>query len=223
MRSRPQWAEAMSRAGWPAQPLVLAALLLLGPPVTHGLAQAKRAADSPALSASRQSMAGAPLSVGVSRAPAGARLAIARPDDPADRAIVVVALGPRSTASLPMPGLAGRYELRLTADRDGAPAILLRQPLAATEPTATVAAPARIRRGASFAVRGIGPNGERDRVVLVPPTSPPDTTGPLFYPYENIEATLEAPDQPGAYELRYVMDAPLSGLTVLATQGVTVE
>jgi Ca-activated chloride channel family protein len=223
MRSLPQWAEAMMRAVGLARPLVLTALLVLGPAVSQGLAQAKRAADGPALSASRQSMAGAPLSVGVSRAPVGARLAIARPDNPAERAIVVVPLGPRSTASLPMPGLAGRYELRLTADRDGAPVILLRQPLAATEPNATVAAPGRVRRGASFAARGIGPNGERDRVVLVAPASPPEATGPHFYPFENVEATLEAPDQPGAYELRYVMDAPLSGPTVLARTPVTVE
>jgi Ca-activated chloride channel family protein len=213
----------MKRAVGTARPLVLAALLLLGPAVAQGLAQTRRSADGPALSASRQSMAGAPLSVGVSRAPAGARLAIARPDDPAERAIIVVELGSRSTASLPMPGLAGRYELRLTADREGAPAILLRQPLSATEPRATVAAPGRVRRGTSFAARGLGPNGERDRVVLVPAGAPPETEGPYFFPHENVESTLEASDQPGPYELRYVMDAPVSGLRVLAMRPVSVE
>lgn len=200
-----------------------AAALLALLVATPGLAQPRRAAESPALSASRQIMAGSPLSVGVSRAPVGARLAIARPDDPADRAIIVAPLGPAGMASLPMPGLAGAYELRLTADRDGRPAILLRQPLAAAEPSATLAAPARVRRGSNFAARGIGPNGERDRVVLVASGAALDAQGPLFHPHENVEATLEAPDQPGAYELRYVMEAPLSGLRLLATQAVTVE
>ncbi|KQU51958.1 hypothetical protein ASG72_10765 [Bosea sp. Leaf344] len=221
----------MTARPWPARAFALraalaglaAAWLSVGLASTSVQGQPRRAPELPALSASRQAMAGAPLTVGVRSAPPGARLAIARPDDPADKAIVVVELGPRSMASLPLPGLAGAYELRLTADRGGAPAILLRQPLSTTEPSATVAAPARIRRGASFAVRGIGPNGERDRVVLVPPGSPAEATGPLFYPHENIEATLEAPDQPGAYELRYVMEAPLSGVLVLARQAVTIE
>jgi Ca-activated chloride channel family protein len=72
-------------------------------------------------------------------------------------------------------------------------------------------------------VRGIGPNGARDRVVLVPAGVPPEAGGPSFFPHENVEATLDAPDQPGAYELRYVMDAPVSGLRVLATRAVRVE
>ncbi|HEV2553176.1 MAG TPA: hypothetical protein VGV17_05375 [Bosea sp. (in: a-proteobacteria)] len=177
----------------------------------------------PTLSASQRVMAGSPLSVLTTRAPEGARLAIARPADPPATAIVVVALGTRPSASLPTPGEAGAYELRLTRDQDGAPVILLRQPLVTTPPEATLAAPARIGRGQALPVRGIGPNGERDRVVLVPAGAALDAQGPSFFPQENVEATLDGPDQPGAYELRYVMDAPVSGLRVLATQAVSVE
>ncbi len=180
-------------------------------------------ATAPSLSASREVMAGSPLAVLVGRAPDGARLAIARPADPPATAIVVVALDGRPSASLPSPGEPGAYELRLTRDQDGAPAILLRQPLATTPPQATLAAPARVGRGQALPLRGIGPNGERDRVVLVPAGAPPDAEGPSFFPHENVEATLDAPDEPGAYELRYVMDAPVSGRRVLATQAVTVE
>lgn len=177
----------------------------------------------PALSASQRVMAGSPLSVLASRAPEGARLAIARPTDPPATAIVVVPLGPRPSASLPTPGEAGAYELRLTRDQDGAPVILLRQPLVTTPPEATLAAPARIGRGQALPVRGIGPNGERDRVVLVPAGAAPEAEGPSFFPQENVEATLDGPDQLGPYELRYVMDAPVSGLRVLATRAVSVE
>lgn len=198
--------------------------MLLAPRLAE--AQPRRQAPAPsalALSASQSLMAGSMLSVMVSRAPAGARLAIARPADPPNSAIVVVELGGRASASLPVPGEPGSYELRLTRDQDGAPAILLRQPLVTIPAEATLAAPDRVRRGATFPVRGIGPNGEQDRVVLVPAGSAADAQGPSFLPHENIEATLEAPERPGAYELRYVMDAPVSGIRVLATRPVVVE
>lgn len=167
-------------------------------------------------------MAGAPLGVFLSRAPKDARLAIARPGDPADNAIVVVE--PRNTVpTLPTPGLAGTYELRLLVEKEGVPVVLLRQPLVTTEPAATLAAPGRVGRGQALPVRGIGPNGEQDRVVLVPAEAGIATEGPRFFPAENVEATLEAPDQPGSYELRYVMNAPVSGLRILARRGLVVE
>jgi|GEM_PF-1309689 len=176
----------------------------------------------PSLSAARTIMAGAPLSVLLSNAPQGARLAIARPDDPADKAIVVVELK-NTVPALPTPGAIGTYELRLTVEKDGAPVILLRQPLATTEPNATLAAPERISRGQGLPVRGIGPNGEQDRVMLVKPDAPADADGPRFFPAENVEAMLEAPDQPGIYELRYVLHAPLAEHRILARRAVKVE
>lgn len=209
-----------------AAALPLAALLPAGAPSQAQAQQQPRKPPQPTgptLSASQRVMAGSPLNVLTTRAPEGARLAIARPADPAGSAIVVVPLGARPSASLPTPGEAGTYELRLTRDQDGAPVILLRQPLVTTPPQATLAAPARIGRGQALPVRGIGPNGERDRVVLVPAGAAPDADGPSFFPQENVEATLDGPDQPGAYELRYVMDAPVSGLRVLATRAVSVE
>jgi Ca-activated chloride channel family protein len=212
----------------PRRLVLLAAVLLPLAALSSASAQSQPSRKppqptGPTLSASQRVMAGSPLSVLTTRAPEGARLAIARPADPAGSAIVVVPLGARPSASLPTPGEAGAYELRLTRDRDGAPVILLRQPLVTTPPEATLAAPARIGRGQALPVRGIGPNGERDRVVLVPAGAAPDAQGPSFFPQENVEATLDGPDQPGAYELRYVMDAPVSGLRVLATRAVSVE
>lgn len=176
----------------------------------------------PAISAARNIMAGAPLSIFLSNAPQGARLAIARPDDPADKAIVV--LQPKNTVpSLHTPGAVGAYEVRLTVEKDGAPQILLRQPLVTTEPSATLAAPERVGHSQALPVRGIGPNGEQDRVVLVKSDAPVEADGPRFFPAENVEATLEAPEQPGVYELRYVMNAPVSGPVILARRPVKVE
>lgn len=167
-------------------------------------------------------MAGSMLAVTVAGAPSSARLAIARPEDPADRAIVVVPLPATAAATLPTPGQPGPYELRLMQDRDGTPAILLRQPLATTPASATLAAPLRVGRGKSIPVRGIGPNGDHDRIVLVRRDAGPEIQSPFFFPAENIESTLEVPDEPGDYELRYVMNAPLAMNVILARQPVHV-
>lgn len=200
--------------------------LLLGLGLWPGLAQAqtrpdRRKPQGPSISAARDIMAGAPLSVFLSQAPAGARLAIARPDASAQIAIVVVEIRSAVTV-LPTPGLAGSYELRLIADRDGAPDILLRQPLATTEPVATLAAPDTVGHGQAMPVRGLGPNGEHDHVVMVPHDAASEADGPRFFPAENVEATLEAPERPGSYELRYVMVAPVSGPRILARRAIRV-
>jgi len=95
--------------------------------------------------------------------------------------------------------------------------------LETTAPSATLSAPARIARGQALPVRGIGPNGEQDRVVLVAPEAPIEAEGPRFFPAENVEATLEGPEKTGTYELRYVMNAPVSGQQILARREVVVE
>ena len=208
----------------PTRRTALALLLSAGSPA---LAQQprpqQRPPQGPSLSAPRTLMAGAMATAFISRAPANARLAITRPTDPPDAAIVAGPLGQATVLSLPAPGEVGTYEWRLLGENEGKPVILLRQPLATTAPAATLAAPARVARGNPLPVRGIGPNGDRDRVVLVKPEAPPEAQGPNFFPAENVESTLEAPAEPGTYELRYVMDAPLTGPRVLARREVVVE
>lgn len=198
--------------------------LLASPVLTRSVLAQPKQQDGmpPGLSASREVMAGAPLSVTVQRPPAGARIAIARPGGPDDQAILVVVLPQASRAVLPTPGLAGTYELRVTADRDGKPVVHARRPLVTTAPSATVSAPAKAMRGNSLPIRGIGPNGEQDRVVLVRKDAPASAQTPFFYPAENVESTLEAPDEPGEYEIRYVMNAPLAENVILASQSVTI-
>ncbi len=207
----------------PTRRTVLPLLLGAGSPAMAQQLRAQRPPQGPSLSAPRTLMAGAMATVFVSRAPANARVAISRPNDPPEAAIVASPLGQVPALSLPAPGAVGSFEWRLLGEADGRPVILLRQPLATTEPAATLAAPARVARGNPLPVRGIGPNGDRDRVVLVRPDAPPEAQGPNFFPAENVESTLEAPAEPGTYELRYVMDAPLTGPRVLAQREIVVE
>jgi len=168
-------------------------------------------------------MAGSMLTVFASKAPAQSQLTIAHPGDPAEAAIVSVILGAVSATAITTPGEPGSYELRLVRQDSGKPEILARQPLATTSPSATLSAPDRAKAKTSIPVRGIGPNGERDRVVITAPDAAVDAAGPSFYPAENVEALLEAPDKPGSYELRYVMNAPLSGQRILARRPLTIE
>jgi hypothetical protein len=207
----------------PTRRTTLALLLGAGTPAMAQQPRPQRPPQGPSLSAPRTLMAGAMATAFVSRAPANARLAISRPTDPPEGAIVAAPLGQVTVLSLPAPGEVGTFELRLLGEKDGKPVILLRQPLLTTAPAATLAAPARVARGNPLPARGIGPNGDRDRVVLVKPDAPPEAQGPNFFPAENVESTLEAPAEPGTYELRYVMDAPLTGPRVLARREVIVE
>lgn len=202
---------------------LLLALAGLATPAFAQPPKPARPVQGPALSAPRSLMAGAMASAFVSRAPAGARLAIARPSDPPEAAIVAAPLGSASVLALPAPGETGSFELRLLGETDGKPVVLLRQTLTTTAPEATLAAPRRVGRSQALPVRGIGPNGDRDRVVLAKPGEPAEAEGPSFYPAENVEDTLEAPAEAGLYELRYVMNAPLSGPRILARQEIVVE
>ena len=202
---------------------LLLALAGLATPASAQPPKPARPVQGPALSAPRSLMAGAMASAFVSRAPAGARLAIARPSDPPEAAIVATPLGSASVLALPAPGETGSFELRLLGETDGKPVVLLRQTLTTTAPEATLAAPRRVGRSQALPVRGIGPNGDRDRVVLAKPGEPAEAEGPSFYPAATVEATLEAPAEAGLYELRYVMNAPLSGPRILARQEIVVE
>lgn len=203
--------------------LCLATCLCTGTSVAPAQQRPAAPGAGPALSASASTMAGTMLSVLASQAPAKSLVAIAKPTDAPETAMVSVPLGAASTASITVPGETGTYELRLLRESDGKSEILARQSLTTTPASATLAAPERVKRGVSFPARGIGPNGGRDRVVITDPGAPTEAEGPSFFPAENVEATLEAPEKSGTYELRYIMNAPLSGQRILARRPLLVD
>ncbi len=171
-------------------------------------------------------MAGAPLRIEWrgTRPEGEAAFAIALPDA-APGLVIEGAILPfgQGQGTLTVPGHIGTYELRLLRRDARGVTVMARQPLAATEPRATVAGPKSVWRGTSFPARGAGPNGERDVVTVVRPDAGPEVQDSVFMPADSIEGRLDAPSEPGTYELRYVMIAPLSGAVVLARQAITVE
>jgi Ca-activated chloride channel family protein len=163
-------------------------------------------------------------------APAGSRVAVSweGPDRDGDF-VTVVAPGDTSTAyndyaytkdgnplSIRMPVDPGDYELRYVLGRP--PRVLARLPIAATAVSASIEAPAHVDAGSPFSISWTGPNDTGDWLTVIAPDA-----GPTAYAsYVNADSpspgTLNAPLQPGDYELRYVV----AGKNVLARRPITV-
>jgi Ca-activated chloride channel family protein len=120
-------------------------------------------------------------------------------------------------SQLRVPGAAGEYELRYVMEGPGgAKVVAARAPLTATPVAANLEAAPLAPRGTKVRVTWTGPARQDDYVDLVPKGFR-DTRGELSYFYTRTGSggDLNAPAQPGEYEIRYIMDAP-GGRQVLA-------
>jgi Ca-activated chloride channel family protein len=109
--------------------------------------------------------------------------------------------GATGTVVAPVP--VGDYEVRYVT---GTNAVLASRPLIVTQYVVTLEAPATVEAGASFAVTWTGPNGPSDYITIAPADSPVGTYLNYQYTTEGSPLTLIAPDEPGAYEIRYASD-----------------
>ncbi|WP_306044177.1 VWA domain-containing protein [Nioella sp. MMSF_3534] len=102
---------------------------------------------------------------------------------------------------LRVPSQAGQYELRYI---DGVTQrVLATRILDVTPATATLEAPDTVEIGSTFAVGWTGPGYEPDQIVI----AEPGETGTLGRTFvrEGNPVSLQAPSEPGIYELRYLM------------------
>lgn len=106
-----------------------------------------------------------------------------------------------STLQFTAPDAAGSYELRYLTGGDYH--TLARAPIAVGAVNATLKAPASVAAGASFQVAWTGPGNPRDFVTLVKAGAAERSYGRYEYTDKGRTLTFTAPDQPGAYELRY--------------------
>jgi hypothetical protein len=116
---------------------------------------------------------------------------------------------------LTAPAKAGDYEIRLLA-ADPPYATLASRPLRIDAVTATLDAPAQVAAGAKISVKWTGPNNARDYIAIG------NATRPYFgYDYTNAGSplTINAPYQPGEYELRYFLGA---GDVIIGKRPITV-
>jgi hypothetical protein len=113
-----------------------------------------------------------------------------------------------SPVLLTVPASPGEYEIRYLDATSPYPT-RWRQALKVADSTASLEAPGRVDAGAAFEVRWTGPDNPQDFITIVA-AGAADGTYEGNYRYTQMGPTLtfQAPDQPGNYELRYLMGAP---------------
>ena len=154
------------------------------------------------------------------KAPAGSRVAIkwTGPGNSMDRIGVVPAGAPDATfpkgfpcypsashpASVGLPEQPGEYELRYFAFLGGK--VLARRTITVVAVPATVQAPATAVGGSKISVVWTGPNNELDTIGIVAADAPDHTpgTGPSNFTSRRSPMTVDVPDEPGDYEVRYL-------------------
>ena len=87
-------------------------------------------------------------------------------------------------------------------------------------PEASLEAPASVAAGARFTVTWQGPNDEEDFITIVPADAETGSYGDYAYTADGNPVTLTAPQEPGAYKVRYVLGRSED---TLASEPITVE
>jgi Ca-activated chloride channel family protein len=182
---------------------------------------------SAALTVPASGMAGTTIRVGFTgRGGGDTFIGIVRPGAKADTWIAGAYERPAGSAvPLRLPGVPGSYEVRFVLEANGAYRVLAASPITVEPAVASVSAPDHIARGADVAIAFAGPAGEGDFVAIAPVGS----AAAAFTDYrtaapDRSSVTLQAPEEAGAYEVRYVMAAPgEAGTLVVARRPLTVE
>ncbi len=104
-------------------------------------------------------------------------------------------------AELHAPEQAGDYEVRYLTGQSYA--TLASTKISVAGATATVKGPATAAAGSTFAVTWTGPNNQRDFINLVPKGAREGDSGAWAYTTKGNPAQMQAPLNPGEYELRY--------------------
>ncbi|WP_158272016.1 VWA domain-containing protein [Marinicauda salina] len=106
--------------------------------------------------------------------------------------------------SLRAPGAPGLYEVRYVLDEGDR--TLASQGIEVTEPEVSLTAPEDIRSGDEFQVSWTGAVNGADYVTIVPVDADEGSRDNHFRVRDKSEDSLRAPDAPGLYEVRYVLD-----------------
>ncbi|MHA1524593.1 MAG: vWA domain-containing protein [Alphaproteobacteria bacterium] len=100
------------------------------------------------------------------------------------------------------PETPGAYEIRYISGQSKS--ILATAQLAVQSVTVTLVAPPQLPAGSAFDVVWTGPGNKGDYITIVKPSAAPRTYGAYKYTKSGSPARLRAPDDAGAYELRYI-------------------
>ena len=123
-----------------------------------------------------------------------------------------------SPLTLKTPIEPGSYEVRYVLDQDKQ--ILAKTPITLTEVTTSLTAPAEAPSGSTIIIEWDGPGYERDFITVVAVGSSDGTYNDYEYAPKGSPLTLKVPDEPGAYEVRYVHEGSNK---VLARRPITLK
>lgn len=120
-----------------------------------------------------------------------------------------------SPAKITMPLEPGDYELRFVQNNSK---VIARQPIKVTDISVTLDAPKTAKVGEKFSVGFNGPANRGDWITIVAPEAGARKYGDYFYPRNGSPQTLDAPKEPGTYDIRYV----LKGKRVLVRKSIEI-
>jgi Ca-activated chloride channel homolog len=128
-------------------------------------------------------------------------LTIIAPDAAASEYASYVDAGNPSPATLNAPLAPGNYELRYVAAGVN---VLVRKPISVKAVAASITGPASVAAGSAFQIEWQGPNNRSDWLTIIAPAAAPSVYASYVDAINGSPARLNAPLEPGAYELRYV-------------------
>jgi len=127
--------------------------------------------------------------------------------------------------SLRLPSEPGPYEVRFVLESNGTYKVLASTPIHVEPAVGSVSAPDRAKRGSEVTIAFTGPKGDGDFIAIAPVGAAPEAFTEYQYASpDRSSVTIEAPDEAGAYEVRYVMAAPGdAGSVVIARKPLRVD
>jgi Ca-activated chloride channel family protein len=144
-------------------------------------------------------------------------IAIAEPGSAPGKFIAYARTSRGNPAQLTLPG-SGDYELRYIAA--AGLQIMARSPLSVGVAAKAIQAPAEANAGAEITVTVSDPGDAADYVTIVEANAPALAFGPYARLRGASQATLAAPDVPGAYEIRHIH---ASNQSIIARAALTVR
>ena len=125
------------------------------------------------------------------------------------------------TLDFTAPITPGRYEVRYQSDRERG--VFARQAFTVTETAVRLDAPAEVGAGEAFTVTWSGPDGAQDYVTIVPAGAAEGVYLDYAYTRGGTSLTLDAPAEPGSYEIRYSTDRGSDKGKIFASVPITVR
>ncbi|MFZ1983578.1 MAG: VWA domain-containing protein [Desulfatitalea sp.] len=133
----------------------------------------------------------------------GDYITIARPDQPPAGYLNYTYTSQGSPLKLQAPSDPGTYEVRYILGQGAK--LLAKTTIAIKAVGASVQAPASANMAGEFEVTWQGPGNPDDYITIAGPDQPPDSYLHYTYTREGSPLKLQAPPDPGTYEVRYIL------------------